>query len=660
MMLSCMAVGTFSASAATDHTGWTAISTQAELAAITNSMSGNYYLTCDIELSGTWIPLGKSTSSTDSYTAFTGNFDGNGYTISNLTISSGTYNYVGLFAYNNGTIENVTVEVNSVTGGSYVGTLVGHNYSGTIQNCSVIGNGYTSSIITGNDTDAQHIGGLVGCNGTSSSTSAVITECSVSDLNVRFKNYSSSSANSAAGDFLGCFAGGNFATISYCSATQCNTNASNVGSTACSVGGFVGGNKGTITYSYTYTSLVIYGGDHTGTFAGSHYSSSYIKYCYAYTYGYSYPSNSVPAISYNYLFIGYNMGSTTSNYCYTASSNSSTASGATKSSSLSALTTSVSAMSAYTLVDGVPTLEWELECAHVYTSVTTPATCTAAGSITYTCSICGDTYTEAIESLGHTWIVDETTDENGWKVTLEPTCITAGEKQRECSVCDFYVESQAIAATGVHSYGDDGYCTTEDCDAYDASYVVTTTDPEDEDDDDTDVTDPTGTTTDPEDEDGDDDNYSESQEGGVDVSEVDPYTDVMNVEITWGALEFTYTDSKLVWDTETMTWIESEVEAAGWSYEEDSNIITIKNNSSLDALVTVTCSSDYDDITISYSTEADTDEDDKIIVYSPANVDYTNNEHIETIEITVDGYDETFTSTQSTRIGGVTLVFEVA
>lgn len=658
MMLSCMAVGTFSASAATDHTGWTAISTQAELAAITNSMSGNYYLTCDIELSGTWIPLGKSTSSTDSYTAFTGNFDGNGYTISNLTISSGTYNYVGLFAYNNGTIENVTVEVNSVTGGSYVGTLVGHNYSGTIQNCSVIGNGYTSSIITGNDTDAQHIGGLVGCNGTSSSTSAVITECSVSYLNVRFKNYSSGDG----GDFLGCLAGGNFATISYSSVYQCNTNATSVNQNSCSVGGLVGGNKGDISYSYIYTTLTLYGGDHSGGLIGSQYSEGTLDSCYSYIGGLSYPTANATYVG---VAIGYLENNKTSNiddcYCYSASSSGSGyTNGVYRSASTAALKTSLTSLGYEVNDSGIAVLEWEIECEHVYTSVTTPATCTAAGSITYTCSVCSDTYTETIESLGHTWIVDETTDENGWKVTLEPTCITAGEKQRECSVCDFYVESQAIAATGVHSYGDDGYCTTEDCDAYDASYVVTTTDPEDEDDDDTDVTDPTGTTTDPEDEDGDDDNYSESQEGGVDVSEVDPYTDVMNVEITWGALEFTYTDSKLVWDTETMTWIESEEEAAGWSYEEDSNIITIKNNSSLDALVTVTCSSDYEDITIGYETDADIDEDDKIIVYSPANVDYTNNEHIETIEIIVDGYDEAFTSTESTRIGGVTLVLEVA
>ncbi len=41
---------------------------------------------------------------------------------------------------------------------------------------------------------------------------------------------------------------------------------------------------------------------------------------------------------------------------------------------------------------------------HSYTSeITTPATCTTAGTRTYTCS-CGDTYTEAIPAIGHTYV----------------------------------------------------------------------------------------------------------------------------------------------------------------------------------------------------------------------------------------------------------------
>lgn len=47
----------------------------------------------------------------------------------------------------------------------------------------------------------------------------------------------------------------------------------------------------------------------------------------------------------------------------------------------------------------------ESSCSHVYTSaVTTAATCTTAGVMTYTCSLCGDSYTAAIPALGHDYV----------------------------------------------------------------------------------------------------------------------------------------------------------------------------------------------------------------------------------------------------------------
>lgn len=42
-------------------------------------------------------------------------------------------------------------------------------------------------------------------------------------------------------------------------------------------------------------------------------------------------------------------------------------------------------------------------CPHDYTCVTVPATCTAPGSNTYTCSLCGDTYTEELPIIAHTF-----------------------------------------------------------------------------------------------------------------------------------------------------------------------------------------------------------------------------------------------------------------
>lgn len=51
----------------------------------------------------------------------------------------------------------------------------------------------------------------------------------------------------------------------------------------------------------------------------------------------------------------------------------------------------------------------DTSCKHDYSStVTTAATCEAPGLMTYTCSKCGDTYTEKIPATGHTWQVKQT------------------------------------------------------------------------------------------------------------------------------------------------------------------------------------------------------------------------------------------------------------
>ena len=58
------------------------------------------------------------------------------------------------------------------------------------------------------------------------------------------------------------------------------------------------------------------------------------------------------------------------------------------------------------------------QCAHEYeNAVTTEPTCTTTGVRTYTCTICGHTYTETISALGHDWrkvrSVDATFNEDG-------------------------------------------------------------------------------------------------------------------------------------------------------------------------------------------------------------------------------------------------------
>ena len=78
---------------------------------------------------------------------------------------------------------------------------------------------------------------------------------------------------------------------------------------------------------------------------------------------------------------------------------------------------------------------------HVYTSsITKEATCTATGTLTYTCS-CGSSYTETIPATGH----------NYTSVVTDPTCTDNGYTTNTCIACgDSYI-SDTVAAKG-HSY----------------------------------------------------------------------------------------------------------------------------------------------------------------------------------------------------------------
>ena len=118
------------------------INTVAELINIakdSNSLNGNYILMKDLEISSTeWEPIGSKLS------PFTGFFDGNSKTITNVPLTS-KLDYSGLFGYNNGVITNLNVKYkegstfncknNSLT----FGAICTFN-NGTINACNVNGN----------------------------------------------------------------------------------------------------------------------------------------------------------------------------------------------------------------------------------------------------------------------------------------------------------------------------------------------------------------------------------------------------------------------------------------------------------------------------------------------------------------------------------------
>ena len=80
------------ANAGEDGAQVTLISNANELIGINDDLTGNYELSANIDLSGVnWTPIGSAEN------PFLGTLNGKGFTISNLTISSGDYEHLGLF-----------------------------------------------------------------------------------------------------------------------------------------------------------------------------------------------------------------------------------------------------------------------------------------------------------------------------------------------------------------------------------------------------------------------------------------------------------------------------------------------------------------------------------------------------------------------------------
>jgi len=142
--------------------GATPISDRAGLEAIASNMSGSYYLTRDIDLSGAeWTPIGYTDSSATGGKfwcgQFSGIFDGQGHVVKDITITRNTFGYNGLFGTADGAnIINTGVEDTNINVDGYAGGICGQ-YSGTIKNCY-----HTGNISVSNSTYAYDAGGICG------------------------------------------------------------------------------------------------------------------------------------------------------------------------------------------------------------------------------------------------------------------------------------------------------------------------------------------------------------------------------------------------------------------------------------------------------------------------------------------------------------------
>ena len=102
-----------------------------------------------------WNVIGSYTDDTNNQ-PFAGIFEGNNRTINGLNINK-SQDYVGLFAYNTGTIRDIILESGNITGNGRVGGIAAVN-SGLIENCHNNGTTINASGVGA--------GGIVGrCNG---------------------------------------------------------------------------------------------------------------------------------------------------------------------------------------------------------------------------------------------------------------------------------------------------------------------------------------------------------------------------------------------------------------------------------------------------------------------------------------------------------------
>ena len=246
-----------------------------------------FELTEDIDLGGKeWTPIGYTVADLimggHEYFVFSGNFDGNGYIIKNLTIGTETSPYsgdvCGLFGATSGTIEDVVLENVSINyvGGNHSsgygfrmgGALVGYSM-GDIVNCTVIGLDMKAGS-DGSYVALNSIGGLVGIQdgGTTVSHSRVSGKIE------------ESTKKGNVGGFVGTLAKGSSA--KYCGADVSVEVTGNGRGIA--VGGFVGiGNGVTIDETLIencYATGNITGAEYAGGFVGN-ISGLNISNCYA-------------------------------------------------------------------------------------------------------------------------------------------------------------------------------------------------------------------------------------------------------------------------------------------------------------------------------------------------------------------------------------------
>lgn len=227
----------------TQITAYRLVNSLTDLTSVANDLAGSYALGKDIDASatgnGSYVPLGNAV------TPFTGQFDGEGKTISSLTLKPwvpadpNSPQLVGLFGMlgDKAVVRNLSVNGSSQLGEDvygYVGVLAGMN-NGTVLRVDTSGSLTSGGGASG--IDYTITGGLVGGN-----AGTVLR--------------SSSSVTATTGGTLGGLAGANSGAIEQSFATGALQSLGYINSGA---GGLVGDNSGSINQSYATGSTLLQG-----------------------------------------------------------------------------------------------------------------------------------------------------------------------------------------------------------------------------------------------------------------------------------------------------------------------------------------------------------------------------------------------------------------
>ncbi|MBQ7800997.1 MAG: S-layer homology domain-containing protein [Oscillospiraceae bacterium] len=368
---------------------------------------------------------------------FAGTFDGQGHSVTGLYISSSAQGQ-GLFAFNTGTIQNLTVSGTIAKAGSdYIGGVVGFN-RGTIAD--------VTADVTITAGGSYNVGGIAGYNdgyNEGTGAAALITRCV-------------NKGNVTAYQALAGIAGENAGTIRYCAnygdITSTNTNGKE------GTGGIVGrgGNNGTaLTVSTVigcYNTGAIKGNKWVGGVVGFNSATSYVSN--------SYDVGKVSGGGSTNPIVGYNEGAAAQNGgvydCYYLNTmkvyDASGVYGGNQVNCAAKTEEELKSAEILTLLgdayvedtgcpklaDGYPILAWQLkEGGHSYEASVVAPTCTEAGYILYRCSVCGDSYSvEVVDALGHTRVTD---------AAVAPTCTASGLTEGiHCANCGEILVAQTV------------------------------------------------------------------------------------------------------------------------------------------------------------------------------------------------------------------------